>query len=403
MMDRKAKQKADKKGFFSVYACLFLAVLLASAGLFIGSAKKSAGIGATRACAGIWSQSILAEYDRNLLNRYDLFGYYGYPALVQDKLTFYAEETFDKKKNADLQIVSCSLFAHSLRNTEVFSRQIRTWGKLEPADRQDNITTAIESVTHHQKPGQQVLFADLPSEGCKTGLSLSVLTKNYGLKDLVKKGSDAYFQLAYIFAHFRDLSDQQTEKDTCLQSETEYIIGGKTSDKANENAVKRRIIALRETVNLTFLESSPEKTAAIHAAAAVLSPEAAQAAAQAVLAAWAYAESVNDYRLLTEGYSVPKFKTDESWATDLDAVLSEDGVEGCIYTGVKTGDTYEDYLRLFLMTMDENTRLLRMMDLIQITMRYCYYENFLIEDYYGGLSYTYSINGETCHVEETYE
>ena len=43
------------------------------------------------------------------------------------------------------------------------------------------------------------------------------------------------------------------------------------------------------------------------------------------------------------------------------------------------------------------------MDLIQINMRYLYYDSFLIGDYYGGVSYTYNINGETCHVEETYE
>jgi hypothetical protein len=44
-----------------------------------------------------------------------------------------------------------------------------------------------------------------------------------------------------------------------------------------------------------------------------------------------------------------------------------------------------------------------MMDLIQMNMRYSYYEDFSLGDYYGGLSYTYNINGETCHVEETYE
>ena len=402
-MGKRAEQKADKKGFFSVYACLFLAVLLASAGLFIGSAKKGAGIGAARACTSIWSQSILAEYDQNLQSRYDIFGYYGYPALVEDKLAFYAEESFGEKKNLDLQISSCSLFEHSLRNTEVFARQIRAWGRLHPTGGQDCAPADIKSVTHHQKPGPQVLFSDLPSEGCKTGLSLSALRKNYGLKDLVRKGSDTSFQLAYIFSHFKDQSDQQVLEESCLHSEVEYIIGGRTTDDANENAVKGRIIALREVANLTFLENSPEKTAAIYAAAALISPEAAQAAVQTVTAVWAYAESINDYHLLTEGYPVPKVKTDESWATDLDAVLSEDGVDGCIYTGQKTGDTYQDYLRLLLLTMEESTRLLRIMDLIQISMRYCYYDTFLIEDYYGGISYTCNINGETCHVEETYE
>ena len=134
-----------------------------------------------------------------------------------------------------------------------------------------------------------------------------------------------------------------------------------------------------------------------------MTPGAAAVTAQSILVAWAYVESVNDYNLLIRGHSVSKTKTDKSWATDLESVLEADGEDGCIYTGVESGDTYEEYLRLLLVTMNGSTRLLRMMDVIQINMRYCYYDTFLLEDYYGGVSFTYSVNGETCHVDESYE
>lgn len=399
----------DKKGFFSVYACLFLVVLIGAAGMFISGAKKSTVEATALACSRLWSQSILAEYDQNLQQRYHIFGYYGYPAMVKEKLEFYGSETFGEKKNVKLEITSCSLHDYALRNPEVFSAQITAWGKVNLADvkEKDHSPAAIKGVTHHEKPGKQVLFSDLPSDGSKTGLSVSEMAKSLqkadGLGGIVKKGTDTYFQISYIFDHFKDRCHQENLGETYLQSETEYLIGGKQSDSANEKAVKQRIIALRETANLAYLESNKEKTAAVYAAAALLTPEAASATARSVLAAWAYAESVNDYKLLIEGYPVMTVKSDDAWATDLDSVLAEDGADGCIYTGVDEGDTYQDYLRLFLLSMNESTRLLRMMDLIQINMRYLYYDSFLIGDYYGGVSYTYNINGETCHVEETYE
>lgn len=393
----------DKKGFFSVYACLFLVTILATAGIFIGGAKQSAVSGTAAACSSLWSQSILAEYDLNLQQRYHLFGFYGHTAMVRDKLEFYAEENYGGKKGSGVEITSCSLYEHGLRNPETFGKQVASCGKIALTDAFNKPVKEIQSITHHETPGPQVLFDDLPSEGCKTGLSAAKLAGNFDLKNLVKKGTDAYFQMAYIFSHFKDLCDQRDLGATYLQSEVEYIIGGKTTDSANEKVVKRRIIALREPINLAFLKQDPSRSAAVYAAAAFLTPEAAEATAQSIMASWAYAESVNDYNLLIKGYAVPKIKTISSWATDLDSVLAEDGAEGCIYTGETEGDTYEDYLRLFLFSMNESSRLLRMMDLIQINMRYSYYADFSLEDYYGGLSYTYNINGETCHVEETYE
>lgn len=393
----------DKKGFFSVYACLFLTVILAAAGVFIGGTKESAASGTAAACSSLWSQSVLAEYDLNLQQRYHLFGYYGHTAMVRDKLDFYAEVSYGSKKESGVEITSCSLHEYSLRNTEIFGEQVVSCGKLSLTDSFGEPAKEIQSVTHHEKPAHRILFSELPSEDCKTGLSLTTLAKNFNLKGLAGKGTDTYFQLAYIFSHFKDRCHAGHLGETYLQSEIEYIIGGKTTDDANETYVRRHIIALREPMNLAFLEKDPEKSSAIYAAAALLSPETAEVTAQSIMAAWAYAESINDYNLLVAGYPVPKAKTKGNWATDLESVLEEDGARGCIYTGAEKGDTYEDYLRLFLLTMSESSRLLRMMDLIQINMRYFYYQDFSIEDYYGGLSYTYNIHGENCHVEETYE
>lgn len=397
----------DKKGVFSIYACLFLVVFMTSAGVFIHAAKKSATNGTALACSSLWSQSIMAEYDLNLKNRYHLFGYYGYPALVQEKLEFYAMETFAVHRDADFRIVSCCLDSHALRNVEVFETQVINWGKLTLSDSSHETVGSIIETTNHQKPDHEILFENLPSEGCESGLVVGSLAKTFAsfdnLKDLVEEGTDTWHQLSYIFSHFKQRRDFTSLGETYLQYEAEYIIGGKESDSANERTVKRRIVSLREAVNMAFLQQDPAKSAAIYAAAELLTPGTASVTAQTIMAAWAYAESVNDYNLLIEGYPVPKVKTKENWATDLDAVLADNQAETAIYTGETKGDTYEDYLSLLLMAMDENTRLLRMMDLIQINMRYNYYDTFLMDDYFGGVSYTFNMNGEICHVEETYE
>ena len=48
------------------------------------------------------------------------------------------------------------------------------------------------------------------------------------------------------------------------------------------------------------------------------------------------------------------------------------------------------------------TRVLRMMDLIQINLKYLYHESFLLADYYIGLRYTLQINGKAYEFTETY-
>ena len=67
--------------------------------------------------------------------------------------------------------------------------------------------------------------------------------------------------------------------------------------------------------------------------------------------------------------------------------------QGCIFTGIDEGEDYSDYLRLFTYTMDSRVRILRIMDLIQINMRYLYYDSFLLREYNGGVRFVMKVNG----------
>ena len=97
----------NKKGSVTVFICVFFVSLVWLILIFAGVSKEKAVAGSTRALCSLWADSVLAEYDLNLQGRYQLFGFYGYPAEVKEKLAFYAKDSFDRKKYIDYQVKSC--------------------------------------------------------------------------------------------------------------------------------------------------------------------------------------------------------------------------------------------------------------------------------------------------------
>lgn len=403
-----------KEGFISVYLCLFFLTLASAVLLIISGVRQSVLQGNTEALSRLWGQSILAEYDLNLQKRYGLFGYYGYPSMVEEKLEFYAGETFSQKsakKNPSWEVQSCSLYPYTLRNADVFKEQMIHAGKTAIIKNAPQYETDIIPVKQKHGMNANQLFSQLPSEGSKNSFKLSAVTEllqnRTSLKNFVKAGSDRYFEQQYAFSHFRHkLSGSSTEQDhqeSYFQQEIEYLICGKKNENSNETAIKNRILAVREAMNLIYLNQNEKSRTEALAIAEILTPgPAAAATQQTLLAMWAMAESVNDYRLLINGHQIPLMKTESTWATDLETVM-ENEADGYIYTGKDEGETYVDYLKLFLYTVDEQLRVLRMMDLIQINMRTYYYDNFLLSDYYGGIGYTLQVQGKTHRVEMCYE
>ena len=170
----------------------------------------------------------------------------------------------------------------------------------------------------------------------------------------------------YLAKYFYDASEES--EDLALDYELEYMIAGKGSDAANMKAVIRRLLVIREAANLAYLETCTEKRETVSAVAAmlctaVLAPELTSVVEQGILAAWAYAESLSDLRILLEGGNVSMAKTEEQWHTDLTnlsgTVTATDGK-----TQTK-GLDYSDYLQLLLWTVSEDTLAERAMDLIE--------------------------------------
>ena len=121
---------SNKRGSVTVFICVFFVSLVMMIFTFTGVSKEKAVAGSTKALCSLWADSVLAEYDLNLQKRYQIFGFYGYPAEIKEKLTFYAKDSFDRKKYIDYQIKNCSLYDYCLINTGVMEKQLEAAGKL---------------------------------------------------------------------------------------------------------------------------------------------------------------------------------------------------------------------------------------------------------------------------------
>ena len=170
-----------------------------------------------------------------------------------------------------------------------------------------------------------------------------------------------------------------------LAYEIEYILGGKSSDRENLDAVAKRLTLMRFAADYICLQTDGARKAEARAAAglicaALLIPGAAEALAQLILLVWAYREAMSDVKTLLAGGSVPLVKTKDSWQLPLDMVtgtgssgempaLPQAGVSGPPQAqDGKTrpgGMDYKDYLRILLFLEKRETETMRSLDMIE--------------------------------------
>lgn len=159
---------------------------------------------------------------------------------------------------------------------------------------------------------------------------------------------------------------EQKQQGT-LDYQVEYVLGGKNSDKENLRYTVNRLLLLRETANIAFLYTSQEMRAQLRACAAALSfllliPEG-MSFVQGVLAAgWAYVESICDVKSLLSGGKIPLIKDSSTWKTQLKNLAVEENP-------TEKGMSYREYLFLLLSFSPTETLTLRCMDMIEQNIR----------------------------------
>ena len=405
----------NKKGSVTIYILLFSTTIIWMVSAYINAAENILVQSGAYALGDVWGASILGEYDLELYKRYGFLSYYGDEGQVGNKLSELADYTFGRKRYASCEIERVNLYEYALIDTDNFLNQIR---EICVADKIEGFLDGggrsplrysygdDESVGEPRALSGEALARSLPSYG-RGESSLLDRAKDYmsnisSLQDVVKIGTDTYVVNSYIGEKFRNIYYAREGQESYLFGEQEYIIAGRNSDEGNRKAVRNRIIALREVMNFIFIEENEDMYLAALAAGEILSlGYAPEVAAQIVIAAWALAESINDYELLIKGKPVPLYKTRDSWAIDVESVM-ENTETGCVDTGNRSGDYYNDYIEYLLCFTDLETKLLRIMDLIQINMRHTYCSTFLLSEYYVGLDYTLRANGKEYEFHSEY-
>lgn len=188
----------------------------------------------------------------------------------------------------------------------------------------------------------------------------------------------------YLLKHFSEFTE--TGQRGVLDYELEYILEGGFSDEENLEAVVKKLLFLRFVPNYAYIQTDSEMRAEAEAMALTLCtllavPAITEAAAQGILLAWAYGESIMDIRTLLKGHRVPLVKLKESWQLQLSKLLTlgtkEDQGEGRDDMG---GLTYQEYLRILLFLEKKETAAMRALGILEQNMRRLYGQTYFRAD-----------------------
>lgn len=412
---RENRSLRSRKGSFTVFAVMLFTAVLAAVTAAISGALSVSNIGAVNSLGKLWGKNILAEYDLFLKDRYGIFGFYGNDYVAEDKLKFYSDYSFSEKKHIDISIIKADAESYSLDKPVMLKKQIKDAVLYGSKPRSYSLSTDRTQADLPEEKTRSIespwIKENLPSYGKTDKLYISELADKvrYGLSP--DKATSQMAEDKYIFSFFKDIMNERNLGETYFRAEIEYIISGKLSDNAAQRDVKSKIKTLRNILNLYYLYTCPEKRQAVLAIAKTVTPGPAAFLTQAVMMeTWAYMEAENDINILYNHKTVPLLKKDCNWALTLENVFNTEGevIEGqdseqaLVLPEVIEGEDYESYLKVLILGLTEETKLLRISDLIQINGKYLYCGSFLLKDYCSGLKYIIKTEGQEREFEEYY-
>jgi hypothetical protein len=171
-----------------------------------------------------------------------------------------------------------------------------------------------------------------------------------------------------------------------LNYEVEYILFGQHNDTTNLMATIGAIFAIRIGLNTISLLSDMDKMKLITNLANSLAGWWSLGIGSIIVVVvltlvWSIIESISDVQKLLNGERVPIIKDSNTWETDLGSGIvhiskevteevTDDVIDEVTEGGYLPTLSYADYLRLLLLggVVDEDMKLLRILDLIQLNM-----------------------------------
>ena len=439
----------SRRGSSSVFLCMILSALVSICFAFIYSTMEYSLASRADALMRLSGDSLLSEYDLDILGEYGLFLLRGDDRQLSSKLRHYLGYPLDQEPDARTSEVRASGASFTVSDPSVLRSQILSFmkdggalklrleadadgsegsaggsgeaggtgeaGRPNGSDSSDRPEGGASSQDPHAQAGRSLrhgpTIASLPSRQLPEQSLLEKaealggrLTAAADVASIFSDGTDQYLLTDYVLGTFNSALSRSHPEHFFLR-ETEYVLCGALTDRENLQKTERALRTLRLPSNLAHIYSDAAKRDALAAAAELIAPGPGGTAIQAVLAtAWAYAESVNDARLLLQGARVPLVKDEASWATDLEHVLEDTGDgDGVLRPDVIKGLTYGQYLRILFFAEDPDLMTARILDLIQINMRKNVDGHFLIGECCTGITMDAVINGRRFSYEKLYE
>ncbi len=388
----------------------------------------------------VWTKAVLSEYDVHLLEDFSIMAYFGNDAEVTEKLNAYLKYSAQGKLDADINGANADLTGYELGDINNFRKALRlgftSSATTELISGRGRTYRGLDTGEGYDEEGRiindPVVLDTLPSGGAGGSISADSLTENAkSIGDeskLRNRIASSGAEILLVINSFNNHVTASDDKDHFFVNEWEYIIRGSNDDEVNYRACRRRLFLARNALNLISLYKDPAKVEMLVAAAEAITPGPLGAATQALLAeAWAALETEEDLDDLYNDRRVPVLKSPEQWKIGLGAVIDSDKVQKKLddeskenlkehrdeineITGrlkktvqIKEGLNYDEYLMIMILAMNKNTRTLRVMDLVQIDMKYRYYRDFNLMEYYTGTRFTIDANGRSHVFEDAYK
>lgn len=324
-------------------------------------------------------------------------------SLLLDKMkdrkekTDQAEQAGQQAENGDIiENYDAEMEENNRKNEEALAEAEKNpeGGELED---EDNVTAPPQKVVNPisiirriRKMG--ILELVIPgnkgvSDGqVQAGSLLSRREKQKGMPMYDPEKTDTSYTSQILFQQYlmEKLGNYTAPGKGGLKYQTEYILGGKTGDIENLKSVARRLLLIREGVNMVHLVSDGTKRAqaaglAAAIASAFLIPPATGVIEAAILLCWAFGESILDVRELFDGGKVPLVKSAADWQLSLENLAELLNGLDSVRRGSEDGMSYEDYLQVFLLGVSREEKITRAMDMIELCVREKERKNFRMD------------------------
>ena len=397
-----AKRFSDKRGSSTILLAILLTTMMTITVSFVTISQQKSEIGKINAVMSVAGRSVLSEYSIPLKERYGLLAVDMTPIELGKRLEFYGKINDSKLKMSRMSVqtgkYSLTNFSHLEDQIVEYYKFLAAKNLLEKGKHPD-LSSNKESKYRTLRNINAI--ETLPSKkysagGFNADQVASGLDNADNFFDKTKKSVVINSYIIETMSH----NMKNFDKSTFFKNEVEYVIAGKKSDSYNLSVVKNRIVLARNVINLGVIMGSPSMLSKVDIIASLAGP-ASPAAKLALAESWALAESLNDYKVLMHGGKVPVKKTPMDWCVDLKGVAEGIG-QGYIPNHSSTGMDYQDYLQVLLGFCDRETKLARMLDVMQLNIQGSYDRDFLILTSQTGFSYTVRINGKEYAFDERY-